>query len=319
MFAASTPPAILFALAIIFVPESPRWLMKKNRRNEALAVLGRVGGEQYAQEETGQIEVSLAQTQGSFTELFTVYRPPLIMGCLLAVFSQLSGINTVMYFGPRIFEEIGTATATAFLWEVSVGVVNIVFTLVSFWLIDRAGRKVLLAGGTAVQFLALALVGWLWLPLDAARLEHYVPQAVSTLGLVPQGLPDPLFPQAYVALEVGAAKSFSPGWTGSLVVAGILVYVASFAVGNGVVCWVLISEIFPNKIRGRAMSLATLALWAACFLVSLTFVPLMDYVGKTPTFWAYGTVSLISSLYVMLAVPETRRRSLEDIEASWTR
>ena len=325
MFAAGTPPAILFGLAVLLVPESPRWLMKRNRRDEAIAVLTRVGGTDHVAAEVPEIENSLSQTQGTFSELFTRYHRPLVMGVLLAVLSQFSGINTVMYYGPRIFASIkeqshGTFLSTllaggmdpTFLSAVLVGVVNVVFTLVAMWLIDRAGRKVLLTVGAFVQFLSLGSVGWLcW-----------------TGG--------------------------SGGWQ----MAGILVFVASFAAGNGVVCWVLISEIFPNRIRGRAMSLATLALWAGCFLVSVTFPMLIDvnvrpqlgastvgllvspqgqgpllaasalYPGRPDvgrgmglplTFLMYAGFGLLNSLYVLLAVPETRGRSLEAIEASWTK
>jgi MFS family permease len=159
----------------------------------------------------------------------------------------------------------------------------------------------------------------LGLTVEAAREKHQLAQAVAAQGMVSPNSGTAVLPPPVEVAGVASLDSFSPGLPGVLLLVGIMFFVAAFALGNGVVCWVLISEIFPNRVRGRAVSLATQSLWATCFLVSLTFPSMLKHLGITMTFWIYAGLGLANSLYVLLAVPETRRRSLEEIEASWTR
>lgn len=274
MFGSLTLPSLLFALFMALVPESPRWLMKMGRRQEAEAILVRVSGQENAQREIKQIEEALQQEEGKWSELFTSgYRRALVVGVLLAVFSQFSGINAIMYYAPTIFEAAGTGRDAAFVNTVVVGVVNVIFTFLAIGLVDRAGRKPLLIIGTLIQAVSLTTVGWL----------------------------------------------FHTGNQGWLLLANILVFVAAFSMAMGPISWIVISEIFPTKLRGRAMAVAVVMLWLGDFIVTQTFPRLRDSkeVGPDRTFWIYAGCSLASMLFVIWLIPETKGRTLEEIEASW--
>lgn len=273
MFASLALPAVVFGGLMALVPESPRWLMKVGRRPAAQVVLERVGGPINAAREIAQIEEALQQEEGRWRELFQPgYRRALLIGVLLGVFGQFSGINAIMYYAPEIFKAAGSATDAAFQETVTVGVVNLIFTFVAIWLVDRAGRKPLLVVGTLVQVVSLTLVGVL------------------------------------------AQQAHPPG---GLLLASILAFVAAFAVAMGPIPWIMNSEIFPTKLRGRAMALAIFALWFADFLVAQTFPMLMTGIGVGRTFWVYAACSLLSTVFVLALVPETKGRTLEEIEASW--
>jgi len=273
MFGSLVLPSVAFAALLAFVPESPRWLMKAGLEGRALEILGRIGGPENAAREIVEIRGALAQEEGRWVELLTAYRRPLIIGALLAVFSQFSGINTVMYYAPEIFKASGAGRDSAFVQTVTVGAVNLLFTFVAIALVDRAGRRVLLIIGTAVQAAALFVVGLLF-------------------------------------------GRGGPGW---MLLVGILSFVAAFAMAMGPVSWIVNSEIFPTKLRGRAMSVSIFLLWLACFIVSQTFPMLLEAVGPSRTFWVYSGLSLLSMVFVISWIPETKGRTLEEIEASWRR
>jgi SP family arabinose:H+ symporter-like MFS transporter len=274
MFASLAAPSAVFAVCMALVPESPRWLMKVGRRAQAQAVLGRVGGVENAAREIRQIEGALLEEEGHWSELFTTgYRRALVIGILLAVFGQLSGINSIMYYAPEIFKAAGAGTDAAFSQTVVVGAVNLAFTFVAIWLVDRAGRKPLLIAGTLVQVVSLASVGFM----------------------------------------------FQKGQGGATVLVSILGFVAAFAVAMGPIPWIVNSEIFPTKLRGRAMSVAIFCLWFADWVVTQTFPMLRESIGPARTFWVYAGCSLLSTLFVLAMVPETKGRTLEEIEVSWRR
>jgi SP family arabinose:H+ symporter-like MFS transporter len=272
MFGSETLPAVLFGAAAFFVPECPRGLVLKGRVEQALKTLTRFGGATAAGRQMASIESTLTQTEVSLSQLFVGrWRIPLMIGIVLAVCQQFSGINAIMYYAPEIFKSIGSTVDSAFVNTVSVGAVNLVFTIVAIYLVDKVGRRALLLAGTAVQVIALAAVGWL----------------------------------------------FKTGGNPMLLLAFILLFVAAFAVAMGPVAWIVISEIFPNRVRGRAMSIATLVLWTACYLVSQTFPMLVEGIGSSSTFWVYAGFSLLSFIFVWKAIPETKGRTLEEIEESW--
>ncbi len=274
MFASLTLPSTLFGALMLVVPESPRWLMKVGRRAEAQVVLEKVGGRESAQREISQIEAALQQEEGRWAELFSSgYGRALVIGVLLAVFGQFSGINAIMYYAPEIFKAAGSGTDAAFTQTVTVGVVNLLFTFVAIGLVDRAGRKPLLIAGTLAQVVALFAVGLM----------------------------------------------FQRGVSGMPLLAGIVSFTAAFAVAMGPIPWIVNAEIFPTKLRGRAMSLAIFTLWLADFLVTQTFPRLRESIGPAKTFWVYAFCSLLSTIFVVALVPETKGRTLEEIEASWRR
>ena len=271
MFFAGTVPAVLFGLMIIPAVESPRWLMKEGRHEQALRVLTKINGPDVARIEASQIEDTLSLEEGHLSELFTTFRRPLLLGIMLAALQQISGITPLFSFLPEIFRSAGAATGDAFRQSVMVSVINLLFTFVAFWLIDRAGRKTLILGGTTLQFLSFAAVGWL----------YYVHGSGVTILIF------------------------------------VMTFVAGHAVGNGVACWVIISEIYPTKVRGRAMSIATTALWLVGYLGNQFFPVMQKNLGSDGTFWCFSAGALLTIILVRLLVPETKGRSLEEITEIW--
>ena len=274
MFGVGAVPGLLFLILLFFVPESPRWLIKQGRAAESLPILLKIHGEELAKKEVIDIKQSFEEESGSIRQLFSPgLRIALLVGVGLAVLSQVTGINAVMYYAPEIFKATGAGTNSSLIQTILVGFINFVFTIVALWLIDKVGRKALLLVGTASMAICLLVIG--------------------------------------VAFHTGHAA-------GPLVLVFILLYVASFATSLGPVVWVIISEIFPNRIRGKATAIAAMMLWAADYLVSQTFPPLLSSAGPASTFWIYGSMSLIALLFTWRVVPETKGKSLEEIESLWS-
>lgn len=273
MFFAGIVPALLFGLMILPAVESPRWLMKMGRREQGVRVLTRINGSEEAVREAAEIESSLAIEEGRFSELFTVFRRPLLLGVMLAALQQISGITPIFSFLPEIFRAAGTATKDAFSQSVLVSVINLLFTFVALGLVDRAGRRTLILAGTSVQFVSLALVGWFY---------HVHGSGLAVLVFV-------------------------------------MSFVAGHAFGNGVACWVIISEIYPTKVRGRGMSIATTALWLVGFLGNQSFPIMQKNLGSDGTFWIFAAGALLTIILVAWLIPETKGRSLEEITRFWTK
>ncbi|MGA7926780.1 MAG: sugar porter family MFS transporter [Candidatus Sulfotelmatobacter sp.] len=272
MFLAGVVPAILFGLMILAAVESPRWLMKMGRRDQAIDVLAKINGSGAAAREAAEIENSLAREEGHISELFTVFRRPLLLGIMLAGLQQISGITPLFSFLPEIFRAAGTATGDAFFQSVLVSLINLLFTLFALWLVDRAGRKTLIITGTALQFVSFALVGWFY---------HIHGSGLAVLICV-------------------------------------MSFVAGHAFGNGVACWVIISEIYPTKVRGRGMSIATTALWLVGYLGNQSFPIMQKHLGLDGTFWLFSAGALLTVILVVWLIPETKGRSLEEITRFWT-
>ena len=272
MFVSETLPALALLIGMFFVPESPRWLAKQGRIEGALSTLTRIGGSTHAREEMEQIKATIEQEKGTLEQLFHKgLRHALVIGIFLAIFQQITGINTVIYYAPKIFLNAGYKSEnTAFLAAVIVGITNCLATVISLWIIDKLGRKPLLLIGTAGMGISFALAGIAF----HAR--------IGGLWI--------LFP--------------------------ILSYVLFFAIGLGPVVWVLLSEIFPTKIRGRAMSIATMILWISCFAVSQTFPWFVEKI-KDGTFYMYAGMCVVTFIFVWKWVIETKGKTLEEIEKIW--
>jgi SP family xylose:H+ symportor-like MFS transporter len=279
MFGSEAIPALLLLLLLFLVPESPRWLTERGRGDTAHRILARIDGTASADRAMGEIREALAMETGSLRQLLAPgLRLVLVIGVVLAVLQQVTGINVFLYFGTEIFKDIaGAGIDAALLQQAVVGAVNLAFTIVAIWTVDKLGRKPLMVVGAAGMGISLTAMG-----LAAYWNETSVWLLVFILG-----------------------------------------YIACFAVSVGPVTWVILSEIFPTKIRGRAMAIATVCLWLANYVVSQTF-PMMD---ENPwlverfhhgfPFWVYAAFCAVLVAFMAAAVPETKGRTLEEIEKHW--
>ncbi len=277
MFALAAIPALILGIGMTFLPESPRWLVSVGQRERASQVLERVRSPQEAAAEMESIESHNPGQEAGWTELFRPeYRPALVVGVGLAIFQQITGINTIIYYAPTIFQLAGfSSAAQSILATAGVGLVNVLLTILSLRLLDRVGRRPLLLVGVAGMIASLAILG-----------------AVFLLG----------------------AHSAQLGW---LAVGSVMLYVGSFAISLGPIFWLLISEIYPLRVRGVAMGAATMFNWAFNLLVALTFLLLLENLGGAYTFWVYAAVSVASWIFSYRLVPETKGRTLEEINEQW--
>jgi len=278
MFGSEALPALVLLVLSFVVPESPRWLTKRGRTDEALGILTRVDGDAYARAELAEIKGTLTHETGSLRQLVQPgMRIVLFIGIVLAVLQQVTGINVFLYFGTEIFKKMGSETNAALRQTVIVGAVNLSFTIIAIWTVDIVGRKPLMTIGSAGMGICLLAMGL------AAYLQT----------------------------------------TGLWMLLFILGYIACFALSVGPVTWVILSEIFPTRIRGRAMAIATICLWIANYIISQTF-PMMDAnpwllekFHRAFPFWLYGAFCLVLLLVVRAFVPETKGKTLEEIERQW--
>jgi SP family arabinose:H+ symporter-like MFS transporter len=273
MFGMEMIPSLVFFILLLFVPESPRWLIQKGKEVKGKNILERVSGFVAAQKEFAEITNTLTADKGTFRELFRpALRIPLLIGVGLSVFGQLTGVNVVIYYGPAILEQTGLQLGSALQYQVLLGIINFVFTIVALWVIDRLGRRPLLIGGMALVVMTLTIAGFLFTA----------------------GNPDGIV----VVMVLGA-------------------YVASIAVSICAVIWVLTPEIFPNRLRGRAMSIATFSNWATNTLAAYLFPWYVNIFGMHTGFFTFAIICFIATLFFWKLVPETKGRTLEEIELSF--
>jgi sugar porter (SP) family MFS transporter len=291
MFGLAVIPGVALVIGFLVMPESARWLLKMGRRDEARASLVKVDGPDIADAELAQIETDLRvdqqEGQASWSEVMAPsLRRALWVGIGLAVLQQVTGINAIIYYANEIFAEAGFTTAEqqakATLW--AVGVVNVLATLIAVAWVDKFGRRPLLLTGLVGMTVSLSAVG-----LSFAAMENTAESATST--------------------TVG----------GIVTVLALVVFIASFAFSMGPIVWTLISEIYPNRVRGRAISVATAANWLAAFLVAQFFLSLVDAIGESTTFFLFAALCVVSFVFVWRLVPETKGRSLEEIQERWVK
>ena len=280
MFAVAVIPALILGIGMFLLPESPRWLVKNGKLDRARAVLSRSRVEAEVETEMQQMEelerIERQQAQVGYKELLAPWiRPALIIGIGLAVFQQITGINTVIYYAPTILEVVGFSAGGAIAaTALGVGVVNVGFTILAVRIIDRAGRRLLLLIGLIGMTLSLALLGLVF------------------------------------------SFESTSGAAGLLATVCLALYIASFAISLGPVFWLMISEIYPLNIRGSAMSVAALCNWGSNFIVALTFPVLLAALGGAGAFWLFAALGIVAWFFVWFLVPETKGRSLEEIEAA---
>lgn len=272
MLAVMGMPAILFLVFLFFAPESPRWLVQKGFSEQALVILGKINGSSAAGEELKTIEASIAEEKdsGSFREVFSPsMRPVLLIGVFLCVFSQITGINSIMYYAPVIFQSIGAGAGNAVFQTAIIGGGNLIFTFVAIALVDRLGRKPLLIGGVTGMIVSLTSI---------------------------------------------AAAFYMKRTEGYILLVLILMYIASFSASVGAVTWVIVSEIFPNKLRSKAMSVSIVSLWLANFALILVFPMMLNRLGGATSFLFFDVMCVLLLLFVIIKLPETKGKSLEELE-----
>ena len=272
MLVAEILPATTFLMGLFFILESPRWLTKEGLEKDALDVLKVVAGAVNADHELQKIKKSLAEKKTSLKELLhPSLRRVLIVGILFSLFAHITGIDTIIYYGPIIFLESGFKTDSALLASVIIGITNLIFTFVGMAMVDKAGRRFLLLVGIAGMGISMTLVGFCM-----------------------------------------QSDMISAKWT----LLWIMTYIASFAMSIGVVIWVYLSEIYPTRVRGQALSVATMVLWLGNVILTQLFPVMMERFGGG-TFYIFSFICLLAFIFTWTMVKETRGVSLEEIEKIW--
>ena len=328
-------PAIFYFIALFFVPESPRWLIMRGRETESLGILERATGPERAAAAIEDVRTMLraeaSEARGTLRELFApAMKLVLTIGIAVAILQQITGINAVFFYAPMIFEQSGVGTDASFMQAVLVGLVNLVFTVLAILTIDRLGRRPLLLFGLTVIAACMFLLAWGFgtatytltpetlatLPdaVDAAALQPLLGQTFDSDVAFRGALAAAIGSEALTAHQsalVSGAISMNP----TLILLAILGFVAGFAISLGPVMWVLFSELFPNRVRGIAISFVGLINSAVSFMVQLIFPWELETLGNSTTFLIYGCFAVVGLFIVLRLLPETKGKSLEELEA----
>ena len=275
MFGLEMIPSGLFILLLFLIPESPRWLIKNNNPEKGFNILTKISGEKIAEKEFKEIKNSISKFKGELSDLLRPgLRLALLVGIGLSVFGQFTGVNIIIYYGPTILENAGFKIDGALQFQVAIGLINLIFTILALWKIDRWGRRPLLIYGMFSVFISLIIIAFQF-TFDSSQ--------------------------------------------GILIVVMLCIYMASLALSINAVIWVLIGEIFPNRIRGSAMSIVTFTNWGANFLTAFTFPWYIDKIGMGGGFFTFAGMCLLATIFFNKYVPETKGKTLEEIENFWTK
>ena len=275
MFGFEMIPSGLFILLLFLIPESPRWLIKNNNPEKGFNILTKISGEKIAEKEFKEIKNSISKFKGELSDLLRPgLRLALLVGIGLSVFGQFTGVNIIIYYGPTILENAGFKIDGALQFQVAIGLINLIFTILALWKIDRWGRRPLLIYGMFSVFISLIIIAFQF-TFDSSQ--------------------------------------------GILIVVMLCIYMASLALSINAVIWVLIGEIFPNRIRGSAMSIVTFTNWGANFLTAFTFPWYIDKIGMGGGFFTFAGMCLLATIFFNKYVPETKGKTLEEIENFWTK
>ena len=272
MLASGAIPSLVFFISVCFVPESPRWLVKRNQPEKAAQILRKIGNEAYARRELADIKGSLSEEvrQGTMRDLMKPeMRFVLLLGIFLAIFQQWCGINVIFFYAPDILAKSNIGLDSALFQTTLIGLTNLLFTVVAMFAIDKIGRKSLMMIGSVGMAVSYLIVGYL--------------------------------------MKTGNTS----GW---MMLFFILLTIALYAISLGPVVWVVIAEIFPNRLRGTGMAVATFFLWVSCYTLTLTFPMIMSAIGGNGAFITYSVICLTGALITYLYLPETKGKSLENIE-----
>jgi SP family xylose:H+ symportor-like MFS transporter len=275
MFFSGVIPSLLFLILLFFIPETPRYLIMKSREKEALEIIIKISGKEKAPGIQKEIEATMREKHSPW--LSFGYKV-IVLGLILSVFQQFVGINVVMYYAANIFRNMGLSTDASLLQTIVVGIINMLFTIVAIFSVDRFGRKPLLIVGALIMSLSMFSLG----------------------------------------------TSFFMKGTGIISLIFMLLYIAGFAMSWGPVAWVILSEIYPNSIRG-SVSIPVAGLWISNLIVSWTFPIMNDNVWLIEKFnhgfsyWIYGAMCLMAMIFVWKFIPETKGKSLEELQEFWKR
>lgn len=279
MFGVGLVPAVLLFLATLWLPESPTWLVRNGRMEQARKVVDRVAepgdADQFIDRvHSAQREEEQSGASGGVRELFRgTALPALLVACVLAALQQFAGINTILYYAPTIMSQAGLSASNAIFYSIFIGTVNVLVTFVSLYLIDRVGRRPLLLGSLGGMTISIALLG------------------------------------------LAFAMSMNP----LVMLVFMMLYIVAFGVGMGPVFWVLLGEVFPSAQRAEGASAGATVNWIANFLVSLAFLPLVNAIGQAATFWVFAVVCVLGLAFVAKWVPETRDRGADEVGADLRR
>jgi len=342
MLSIEAVPAILYFIFLLFVPESPRWLAMNGENEKAMGIMSKFRVEEDARNELNQVIESAGRAKhkgkASLKDLFhPAMKYVLTIGIVIAVLQQITGINAVFFYAPMIFEQTGIGTDASFANAIIIGLTNLVFTIVAIAFVDRLGRKPLLSFGLAGIIISMFILAGSFRSAEYnidsltiselkkhehfeefAEIQQLEGKAFSTDVDFKQALSELVGPQVVKKYE-GDILSSTITINAWLVLIGIIGFVASFAVSIGPVIWILFSELFPDRLRGIAISFVGVINSAVSFLVQQLFPWELSKLGSAGTFFIYGLFALAGLLFVVIKLPETKGKSLEEIERALIR